>query len=286
MEQTMDQMLVMVRNIRQLQRFWWLTLLFVSYTNALLLLGKMSTGCTEGQFIEDADADDRINLIQRGKYYGHPNHIRAAVDNDSRQCVWHSPMDPTSQFHEGPLSTLFPSADGIIEYEADYFDKQLRHNLIISRYKNGLYRAILSPDGQSILPESTPPIALVGAAGLDVTQAPNGNLIEVRLSSNSLGVHIAQEAATTSLQVKAVFPRRGGQAGGNKLTIYGTNLGTSPSTTVTIGRSNCPIITSTSAAVECIVPGGPIGTMNITVKGLAGSYIFERGYRYISGFRT
>jgi IPT/TIG domain len=246
----------------------------------------MSTGCGEGQFIEDADADDRINLIQKGKYYGHPNPLRAAVDNDARQCVWQRPTDPTSDSHEGPLSTLFPSADGIIEYEADHFDKQLRHNLIVSRYKNGLYRAILSPDGRSILPDSAPPIPLVGAAGLDVTQAPNGNLIEVRLSSNSLGVHIAQEAASSSLQVKAVFPRRGGQAGGNKLTIYGNNLGTSASTMVTVGRSNCPITASTTIAIECILPGGPTGSVNVTVSGLAGSYTFERGYRYIPGFRS
>jgi IPT/TIG domain len=245
----------------------------------------MMTGCGENEFIEDAEEDDRINLVQKGMYYGHPNPIRAIIDNDPRQCVWRKPTDPTSAAHERALSTLFPSADGIIEYEADFFDRQLRHNLIVSRYKNGLYRAILSPDGKSIIPDSIPLIPLVGAAGLDVTMAPNGNLIEVRLSSNSLGVHVAKEATSTILQVKAVFPRRGGQAGGTKLTIYGINLGNNTLTTVTVGRQNCPITMFTTTSIECIVPGGGIGTVDIIVRGIAGSYTFERGYRYISGFR-
>lgn len=243
------------------------------------------TGCGENEFIEDAEEDDRINRIQKGKYYGHPNPIRALIDNDPRQCVWRKPTHPTSAAHERALSTLFPSADGIIEYEADFFDKQLRHNLIISRYKNGLYRAILSPDGKSIIPDSSPLISLVGAAGLDVTMAPNGNLIEVRLSSNSLGLHVAKEASSLILQVKSIFPRRGGQAGGTKLTIYGINLGSNTSTTVSVGGQRCPIIFATTAMIECILPGGVIGIVDILVKGIAGSYTFRRGYRYISGFR-
>ena len=243
------------------------------------------TGCGETEFTEDAEEDDRLNLIQKGKYYGHPNPIRAKIDNDPRQCVWRKPTDPTSATHERALSTLFPSANGIIEYEADFFDKQLRHNIIVSRYKNGLYRAILSPDGKSIIPDSTPLIPLVGAAGLDVTMAPNGNLIEVRLSSNSLGVHVAKEAVMTILQVKSIFPRRGGQAGGTILTIYGINLGSNISTKVTVGRQSCPVLSATSTVIECVVPPGGLGTADIVVNGIAGSYTFQRGYRYISGFR-
>ena len=243
------------------------------------------TGCGENEFIEDVEEDDRINLIQKGNYYGHPNQIRAMIDNDPRQCVWRKSADPSSPSHEGALSTIFPSADGIIEYEADFFDQQMRHNLIVSRYKNGLYRAVLSPNGKIIVPDTIPLIPLVGAAGLDVTMAPNGNLIEVRLSSNSLGLHVAKETAVPVLQVKAVFPRRGGQAGGTKLTLYGINLGSNTSTTVTVGRQSCPIIFTTPTTLECIVPGGSIGTVDITVNGIAGTYTFQRGYRYIAGFR-
>lgn len=243
------------------------------------------TGCGENEFIDDAEEDDRINLIQKGRYYGHPNPIRAMIDNDPRQCVWRKPTDPTSALHESALSTAFPSVDGIIEYEADCFDKQLRHNLIVSRYKNGLYRAILSPDGKSIIPDTIPLIPLVGAAGLGVTMTPNGNLIEVRLSTNSLGIHVAKDASLSVLQVKSVFPRRGGQAGGARLTIYGTNLGNNTSTVVKIGRQSCPIVFATATLIECTVPGGAIGTVDISVNGSAGSYVFQRGYRYISGYR-
>jgi IPT/TIG domain len=246
----------------------------------------MKTGCTESQFAPDIQTDDRIYLLKMGKYYGHPNPLRAAVDNDPRQCIFRGPTDVTTDSFEGPLATLFSSADGIIEYEADHFDRQLRHNLIVSRYKNGLFRVILAPNGLSIIPESIPPIPIVGNSGLDLTQAPNGNLIEVRLLTSSLFVHAPKETATTALQIAAVWPRRGGQAGGNKLAIYGRNLGTITSSTVSVGGKNCPIVTAAVTSIVCTLPGGTAGsTVSVIVTGVAGTYIFERGYRYIAGVR-
>jgi hypothetical protein len=54
---------------------------------------------------------------------------------------------------------------------------------------------------------------------------------------------------------------------------------------VAMGKQSCPIISATATLIECIVPGGVLGTVDIVVKGVTGSYTFQRGYRYISGFR-
>lgn len=240
----------------------------------------MMTGCGPGEFIPDVYNGDEINLLKRGQYYGHPNAKRAAVDNDARQCKWRKPDDPSDSTHTPPIAMSQSSTDGLIEYQADHFDRQLRGNLIASKYKGGLYRIILTPDGLGVVPQSNPPIALVGKNGLDVTQAPNGNLIEVLYSGNSLFYHKPTESPTTALQVKAVFPRRAGQAGGNTLKIYGANFGAAPS--VLAGGSNCPVVSVSAQAIACTLPGGS-GTIDITVTSAAGSYTFQNGYRYIKG---
>jgi glucose/arabinose dehydrogenase len=93
----------------------------------------MMTGCNPGKFIAAVETADKINLLQKGKFYGQPNAKRAAVDNDPRQCVWQHPSTPTSANFTGPLLMMKSSTNGIIEYEADSFDGQLRGNLIASK---------------------------------------------------------------------------------------------------------------------------------------------------------
>jgi IPT/TIG domain len=242
----------------------------------------MMAGCGPGQFIPDAQTPDKINLLMKGNYYGHPNAKRAAVLNDNRQCYWHSAESPGDSSYTAPLVIMPSSTDGIIEYQADHFDGQLRGNLITSKFMGGLFRVILTPDGLGVIPQSKPPLPLVGDGGLDVTQAPDGSLIEVRNSDNSLYVHKPNEIPTTALQVKSVFPRRGGKAGGTKLSVYGVNF--SANSTVKVGSSNCPVLSTTATKIECTLPGGS-GTVDIVVSGSAGTYKFQRGYRYISGFR-
>ena len=239
-------------------------------------------GCGASQFIPGADSEDKINLLQQGKYYGAPNAKRVAVHNDTRQCVWRSATEVGNQNYTAPLVVTPSSSNGIIEYQADHFDGQLRGNLIVSRYKQGLLRVILTTNGLGVIPQSIPPLSLIGDDGIDVTQAPNGNLIEVRLSSNALYYHKPNEALTAALKVKSVFPRRGGSAGGIALSIYGVNLNAGTGRTVTVGGNNCPIVSTTATRIDCTLPGGS-GTVNVVVTSSAGPSTFSGGYRYIAG---
>ena len=245
----------------------------------------MMTGCEAGNFISAIETEDKVNLLQNGKYYGQPNAKRATVNNDPRQCVWRDPATtPTSADFAAPLLMMKASTNGIVEYQADHFDGQLRGNLVASKYTDGLFRVVLTDDGLNVVPESLQALPLVGDWGLDVTQAPNGNLIEVRLPSNALYYHKPVEAITPQIRIVAVFPSRGSNAGGSSLYVYGVNLDSGPNVTVTIGYKICQLQTVSATIVTCILPGGENGRVDVAISSEAGSYTFEKGYRYISGF--
>jgi hypothetical protein len=143
---------------------------------------------------------------------------------------------------------------------------------------------ILTPDGEGVIPQSKPPIPLVGNFGLGVTQAPNGALVEIRHASKSVWIHRPDEAPTTNLIAKSVHPRRGGRAGGITLTIYGVNLNKQGNPTVRVGGFSCPVTFVSATKVKCTLPGGT-GTVDIVVTSGTESYTFKRGYRFIIGAR-
>jgi hypothetical protein len=242
--------------------------------------GKMATGCAAGQQILDAYEKDELNLLVRGAYYGHPNHKRGQTD--SRQCVWRSASLPSDSGHTAPLMKLSSSTDGLIEFESDHFNGQMRGNLIASKFTDGLFRIILSPDGNSVQPSSNPAISLGGDNGLAVTQAPNGNLIDARYSASECYVFIPNESASSVLSVKSVFPRRGGLAGGTTLNIFGVNFSGSP--TVTVGGNPCSdVVLLSSTKIQCRLSAGTVGAKDVVVSIGANSYTFVSGYRFITG---
>jgi IPT/TIG domain/Glucose / Sorbosone dehydrogenase len=248
--------------------------------------GRMLTDCN-GDSIDNQSRDDEINLLEKGKYYGSPNLKRAAYFNDPRQCVWRGPEEVDSYEHTAPLLTHASSIDGILEFHGNHFGGQLRYNLIYLRYKdsNNFFRVVLTPDGRALLPSlNKRGISMnIGNLGLDLTQAPNGNLIEMRYNTSNVHYYKPLEPATTELIAKTCWPRRGRTSGGTPLTIYGENFNARSSTvTVTVGGTNCPVTSVSVTKVVCTLPGG-VGTVDIVVKNGDASSTFEKGYRYISG---
>jgi IPT/TIG domain/Glucose / Sorbosone dehydrogenase len=244
--------------------------------------GDMMTGCGVGESKPDVTEGDKINLLVKGGYYGQPNRIRALTKNDPRQCVWRSQYEPSGGGYTAPILKTQSSTDGLIEFNGDHFDKQLRGNLIAAKYQGSLYRIILTPDGKGVIPQSDPVIQLTpDVDALDVTQAPDGTLISTSLERNALYFHKPIEQPTTNLKVNSVFPGRGSQVGGNTLQIFGVNF-YNP-TTVVVGGRTCTVTLVTSTKLECTMPGGS-GTVDIVVSGGNGlPYTFARGYRYITG---
>lgn len=89
--------------------------------------GNMKKSCN-GQQVGDIEEDDKVNLIVKNGYYGHPNPKRA--ESDSRQCVWRSFNDQSDGSFNAPLLKVPASTNGIVEFKSDAFDGQLRGNLI------------------------------------------------------------------------------------------------------------------------------------------------------------
>ena len=248
----------------------------------------MKVGCAASDILLDQQFEDKLVHIQRNKYYGHPNPKRVSHDSDTRQCVWRNPTEATNDEFQAPLGILLSSSAGIIEYKSDHFDKQLRNNLIHVKYKSGLYRSVLISDGNEVHPLSVPGIKLLGRSGLDVTQAPNGNLIEIRYIASAIYVSHPVEPKSSSLKVNSVFPARGSVVGGTILKIYGVNFGQNGAS-VTVGNKDCPVVKNVyTSYMECVLPSGSSDTLaDIVVESntpnQSESYIFTGGYRYIDG---
>lgn len=243
--------------------------------------GDMMTGCGDNDFMPDVETEDKINLLLKGHFYGHPNSKRAALDADPRQCVWRKPNEEIAGY-TSPLLIVKSSMDGIIEFQTDHFDGQMRGNLILSKYTDGLFRVILTADGTGVIPQSDPPLYLVGDNGLSVCQAPNGNLIEARLGESTLFVHKPNEPVTVDMIVKGVFPTRGGVTGGIRLDVYGVNF--PPSSSVTVGGASCPIVSVAPTKIVCTVPfGSSAGLADVVVTAGVNTSVFKKGFRFISG---
>ena len=209
-----------------------------------------------------------------------PNRKRG--ETDPAQCVWHSNTSPSSANHTGPLVNSVSSIDGIIEFQTNHFGGQLRGNLIVAKYKDPLFRVILNAAGTAVLPQSDPPVELVGDNTLDVVQAPDGSLLVTQYLAGSVEYYRPQEAYTNRMLVHGVFPRRGPVAGGSNLSVYGVNLNKSANPTVTVGGDDCPVVSVGATKIVCRLPPGT-GTVNVKVTTTTETSVFQRGYRYITG---
>lgn len=196
--------------------------------------------------------------------------------------MWHDPKEGSTEDFTAPILIVPSSMNGIIEWTSDHFGGQLRGDLITSKYGGSLYRAILTPDGKNVIPQSNPGLKLpIGSEGLDVTQAPDGTLIECRLPENNLNYHKPVEPPSTEMGVRSVFPSRGPLAGGNVLDIYGVGFGATGAI-VKVGDLSCPVISQSSMKIECTLPAGTaVGLYDVTVTVGTESYTFKAGYRYV-----
>ena len=106
-------------------------------------------------------------------------------------------------------------------------------------------------------------------------------MVDARYLIGAVYGYIPVEAATSTMVVKGVFPRRGSVAGGSLLKIYGENFAAIAS--VTVGDSTCSVVSVAANKIVCTLPGGS-GTVDIVVETSSGeASTFQRGYRYITG---
>ena len=126
---------------------------------------------------------DELNIIEEGKYYGHPNPSRD-------ECVFadgsYQGVDPLPNY-EGPIAVLGEhlSSNGIIEYEGEgAFCGVMDGDLLIANYSqlNNLMRVQLAPDGRSVTKVTE--LVQEGNNPLALEMMPNG-VIAMGLANNS-----------------------------------------------------------------------------------------------------
>ena len=134
---------------------------------------QTSTSCTTSG--GGVVANDELNLIEQGNYYGFPNRNRGRTD--ARQCVYHAPSEGSGADFTGPIATLpaHCSCDGIVEYTAASFAGAMEHDLVFAMFIAGeVARADHSPDGQSVISVTT--LASGFSNPLDVTTNATGTI--------------------------------------------------------------------------------------------------------------
>jgi hypothetical protein len=151
----------------------------------------MSKTCTQG--VPDIEEEDKLLRVVRGAYYGHANRKRGATD--PRQCIWHSSNEAGNSEYTAPMASLPSSSDGILEFQSDHFGKQMRGDLLVSKFKGrtygvqaslvenqrtdsfdmsllgGMYRVILSSDGMTV---AESPFLFDEEGDLAIVQGPEG----------------------------------------------------------------------------------------------------------------
>ena len=78
-----------------------------------------------------------------------------------------------------------------------------------------------------------------------------------------------------------ISPTCGNEAGGQTVTITGTNFTTAPAMTVSIGPGACTAVNVLNAStLTCLTPAGANGFKNVVVSNTYGSDTLVNGFRY------
>lgn len=210
---------------------------------------------------------DKIVHITEGSFYGHAN-----IQRGGDECSWIDPFNhktpddkPAPTTYKRQIATLRSAITGIGEYRSQHFCGRLRGKLILSAlYGRRIYKMGVNKG----LKTSGPDQIFGGSGGITFVEAPNGDLIFVRLSERKFHVLRPRVTLRSTLFLANAVPFRHGAAGGTTLTIGGRNFGKRPK--VKIGGKDCKILRKSRSEVMCRVPPGS-GIADLTLTKPSGT---------------
>ncbi|KAI0561034.1 Malectin [Gracilaria domingensis] len=217
--------------------------------------GDFSTNCDGG--VKPSDSmpsvmQDKLYLVQPGKYHGHPNLNR-------KECV---PYPPSAV--QPLISNLQSSANGIIEYRSNTFGGGIKGNLFISKFtgqhSGRVSQVKLGADGENV---GYAPIFL-GFSGLNVVEGPRGELVMPRVYKSEVVIAVPTYPAPEVTFLLGIHPKRGPALGGTKVLISGHNFGFTPQ--ANFGGKPCTNVdVIDDESFTCITPSNAKNTQ-VTVK--------------------
>ncbi len=210
-----------------------------------------------------ANAQDEVNLVEQGIYYGSANRARGRYED--RETVYRHPSVASvpNEFRQ-PLRIVNSSTNGIDEYRATAFNSAMRGELIAAKWNSGLYRLELGADGRRIdnatLYDSNSNTAFPPNKGLDVIAAPGGALIVIDYSGNKIRVQVPDDVSAIGPTPYDIFPWRVPAYGGQDFVIGGLNLGTNlNNVSVTIGGVAATLTSVSDTRIRGVYPPSATG---------------------------
>lgn len=246
--------------------------------------GPASVTCSTDTGVDAAGLDE-LDLVVAGKYYGHANRNRGNFD--ARQCLYHFGTEPSTVDYTAPIESNLPaSSDGMAEYTSSKFGAQMQGDLLYAAWVNSeLHRVKLSADGQSVVYDVTLATGLQNA--LDVSVGADGSMFVAEFGGNRISFFRPNETPVTSISVTAIQPAAGPLAGGQAVTITGTNFTTSAETVVTIGgQAATNVVVQNSTTITALTPPNTAGLKGVTVTNSIGTATLAASYNYAAGGGT
>ena len=230
---------------------------------ANLGFGPASLSMTTDAGPNSANAQDEVNLLEQGIYYGSANRARGRYD--ARQAVYRNPFvaSVAEEFRQ-PLRIVDSSTNGIDEYRSTAFNSAMRGELIAAKWNSGLYRLKLGSAGRRItsatLYDDNANTAFPPNKGLDVIAGPGGALIVIDYSGGKVRVQIPDDVAAVGPTPYDIFPWRVTAPGGQSFVIGGLNLGTNlNNVTVTIGGVVASLTSVSETRIRGVFPPSVTG---------------------------
>lgn len=222
-------------------------------------------------------AQDELNLVEEGNWYGHLNLARAL--EDPRQGVGiYDPNLPSTATYTAPITALRSSTNGIDEYRANTFGGQLRGTLFAQRFNGQVSNFELSSNGEQLVNNQT---FTDIADGLDLLTGPGGALVSIDFSDDLISVAIPDDISVGN-QVVAydISTWRAPASGGNQFIIGGENFGSLDNTSVTIGNEVANLISVSDRRIVGVLPnfGNVTDFLDVTVNSNGENSVIEDAF--------
>ena len=213
-------------------------------------------------------AEDELNLITEGGFFGHPSIPRSFLD--PRQALENAQFDPNAPSTDevtAPLAAIESSTNGIDEFRSEAFGGQLRGQLFAQRFNNEVFFFDRDATGMDL---DSVNIRTDVADGLDILLGPAGTIFGIDRNEGRITIAEPVDPTVTTATAFDILQFRAPASGGNPFVIGGVNFGLLADTTVTIGGVQATVTSVQEGRIEGILPALPPGELLDVVVTSAG----------------
>ncbi len=225
---------------------------------------------------------DELNLLEFGRYYGHPNCNRARTDARQSEFYNLAGLSIIGEFTQA-LAAFPPSVNGVEEYRSNTFNGAMRGALVAQKLASTTYLIELSADKRSVV--NSGPVPTLNMGCLDVVTGPGGVLVGVNHYGNSVLIAEPNDPSAIGLLVYDITPWRAPAAGGHEFVIAGSQFGTQlANVSVTIGGLPATLTSVSDTRIRGTVPIEVSPTselLDVAVTVNAASKTLPAAFRYL-----